>query len=182
MSRNKIVVLGSALAGLLFATGCAVKELQPLRADGTYCHKAGRDPRPVMTCTPGAVPSAAADLEAKKFEGTVGALTVFVVRKGWSDETSVVTVTIDGTAQAHTVPDSMVRLRLKPGAHRLSAQTDGQPAEVSVDGGAGEVRAVALSRVGAAWGNRIGWDLAETAALRASAQSTRLVADLDLSR
>lgn len=58
-----------------------------------------------MVCTSGPTPSLEVEVEAKRFQADPDA-TVYVVRSGWADTDS---------RSIETVPQSMVRLRLRAG-------------------------------------------------------------------
>ena len=182
MLNSKRAFALAVLPAVIFVAGCASPEPQPSRTGGTYCYKGGRDPRPVYTCTPGQVPSLASDSNAKTLEGTKGALTVYVLRHGWSDESTVVSFSVNGAAAVHTVPRSLVRVQLAPGTHRLSTQWEGQTFDISVEGGDGDVRTLKLERFSAVWGTTVGWSTVSRDEMRSKVQPARLVADLDARR
>jgi hypothetical protein len=75
---------------------------------------------------------------------------------------------------------SLVRLRLKPGAHRVSAQWEGRSIDMSVEGRAGDLRVVELIGSGWAWGTSFTWQMAQAELVKTRAQASKLVADLDL--
>ena len=126
------------------------------------------------------MPTDAVEAEAKRFEADPAALTVYVLRSRWGDASVVVPVTVDGAASATTIPVSLVRLRLKPGAHRVSALWEGRSIDVSVEGRAGDLRVVELVGSGWAWGTSFSWQMAQAESVKARAQASKLVADLDL--
>ncbi|CAD5366634.1 conserved hypothetical protein [Rubrivivax sp. A210] len=178
LPQRRTLLLGLTAVGLMPLAGCMTKPIHPVNADGTYCHRIGRSYRPTLTCTPQAVPAASVEAEAKRFEGTAGALTVYVLRRNWGDALVAVPITVDGTTGAATIPDSLVRLRLAPGNHRLAAKWDGRDADINVDGQAGEVRVVELKGSGWAWGNTFSWQVVRLEDVRERAQATKLVADV----
>lgn len=182
LPQRRTLLVGLAAVGLLPLAGCMTKPIRPVNADGTYCHRIGRSYRPKLTCTPEAIPTAAVEAEAKRFEGMAGALTVFVLRRSWGDASVVVPVTVDGAAGAATIPESLVRMRLAPGKHSLSAKWDGLSADIAIDGQAGEVRVVELKGSGWAWGNTFSWKEVRLDDGRERAMATKLVADVRLSR
>lgn len=169
-----------AVVGLAPIAGCMSKPIHPANADGTYCHRNGRGFGQKLTCTPTAVPTEAAEAEAKRFEADPASLTVYVLRRRWSDAGIVVPVVVDGVADAATTPESLVRLRLKPGPHRLVAHWDGQATDTLVEGLAGDLRIVELVGSGWAWGTRFNWQAASGDGAKARAMASKLVADLDL--
>lgn len=176
-SRPKLALalLGGAL---LFLSGCMTKPLQPVRADGTYCHKIGKSYRPTITCTTAPVPSAEVEVAAKRFEPNPGVLTVYVVRKRWDDARNTVEVNIDGATRVTTIPESLMRLRLKPGEHRLALDWEGRKAEKMVSGGAGDVRFVELVGSLRSWGSTYGWEDGSLDDSRTRAVGSKLIADL----
>lgn len=180
LPQRRTLLLGLAVVGLAPLAGCMTKPLRAVNADGTYCYRIGKSYRPTLICTPTAVPTDAVEAEAKRFEADPAALTVYVLRSRWGDASVVVPVTVDGAASATTIPVSLVRLRLKPGAHRVSAQWEGRSIDVSVEGRAGDLRVVELVGSGWAWGTSFGWQMAQAESVKARAQASKLVADLDL--
>ncbi len=178
--HRRRLLLGLAVVGLAPLAGCMTKPLRSVNADGTYCHRIGKSYRPTLTCTPTAVPTDAVEAEAKRFEADPAALTVYVLRSRWGDASVVVPVAIDGAASAATIPVSLVRLRLKPGAHRVSAQWEGRSIDMSVEGRAGDLRVVELIGSGWAWGTSFTWQIAQAESVKTRAQASKLVADLDL--
>lgn len=180
MPTRRTLLIGLATAGLVPLSGCMSKPPRPINADGTYCYSVGKRPRHKLTCTPEAVPSAGVEAEAKQFAAAPGALTVYVLRRRWGDASVVVPITVDGVARASTIPESLVRLRLRPGAHRLLAEWEGRSTGIEVAGQAGEVRMVELNGSGWAWGNNFDWQLARLDDVRTRAAASKLVADIDL--
>jgi hypothetical protein len=180
LPRRRTLLVGLAVVGLAPLAGCMTKPLRAVNADGTYCYRIGKSYRPKLTCTPTAVPTDAVEAEAKRFEADPTALTVYVLRSSWGDASVAVPVNIDGTASAATIPVSLVRLRLKPGAHRVSAQWERQSIDTTVEGRAGDLRVVELIGSGWAWGTSFNWQMAQAESVRKRAQASKLVADLDL--
>jgi len=178
--QRRILLIGLAAAGLVPLAGCMTRPVRSVNADGTYCYRIGKSYRPTLTCTPTAVPTDAVEAEAKRFDADPASLTVYVLRHRWGDASVVVPVTVDGVASASTVPQSLVRLRLKPGAHRVSAQWEGRSIDISVEGGAGDQRVIELIGAGWAWGTSFSWEAVQAGAVKSRAQASKLVADLDL--
>jgi len=166
--------------GLLPLVGCMTKPLQPVRADGTYCHKVGKSYRPTLTCTTEAVPSNDVEALAKRFEPNADALTVYVLRKRWGDARNLVVASIDGRRQVTTIPESLVRIRLKPGEHRLALSWDGSSSDFVVTGAAGEVRFVELVGSVWSWGSTYRWEAGALDAARERAIASKLIADIDM--
>jgi hypothetical protein len=61
----------------------------------------------------------------------------------------VLTIVIDERATIATIPNSLVRLRIKPGRHRLSVKWHDQGVSTTIEGQAGTV--LFLEVVGAQW-------------------------------
>lgn len=179
-AQRRTLTYGLVAVALLGLSACVSKPLRPVNADGTYCYRFGKSPRYTLTCTPTSVPTDAVEAEAKRFDADPSSLTVYVLRRSWGDASVVVPVTVDGAARAATIPDSLVRLRLKPGAHRLAAQLDGQGADIAVDGRAGDLRVVRLVSSSWAWGTSFSWEAVQADEIKSRAQTSKLVADLDL--
>ncbi|WP_144290119.1 hypothetical protein [Ideonella sp. A 288] len=175
---RRTLTVGFATVALVQLGGCVTHPLHSANPDGIYCHGSGRSYLRTQTCTPGPVPSAEVDAEAKRFEGTADALTVFVLRRSWGDASVVVPVTVQGAADAPTVPESLVRMRLAPGKHKLSAKWDGRTADFEVEGKAGDVRVLELNGMGWAWGNTFKWQAVRLDEVRDRLLATRLVADV----
>ncbi len=144
--RAALIALGS---GTLLLAACASKPIRPANADGTWCHRVGKAPRYKLTCTRAPVPPPTVEAEAKRFAVSGDRLTVYVVRKRWADAANLVKLTVDGSAQAETVPESFVRLRLLPGEHALRATWARGEAQAIISGAAGEIRFLEL--VGSVW-------------------------------
>ena len=180
--HRRTLLLGLAVVGLAPLAGCMTKPLRSVNADGTYCHRIGKSYRPKLTCTPTAVPTDAVEAEAKRFEADPAFLTLYVLRRRWGDASMVVPVTLDGAAGVVTIPESLARLRLKPGAHRLSAQWEGRTVDISVQGRAGDLRVVELVGSGWTWGTSFSWETVQADEVKSRAQASKLVADLDLRR
>ncbi len=178
LPQRRTLLVGLAAVSFLSLAGCMTKPVRPVNADGTYCHRIGKSYHPTLTCTPDAIPTAAVEAEAKLFEGMAGALTVFVLRRSWGDASVVVPVTVDGAGGAATIPESLVRMRLAPGKHSLSAKWDGLSADIAIDGQAGEVRVVELEGSGGARGNTFSWKDVRLEDVKERALATKLVADV----
>ena len=133
-----------AVVGLL--AGCATPPAPDLTAEVPYCHKTNKGW--VIACTAAPVPSLNADAQAKQFAADPNALTVYVVRRNWSDGRNFVKVQVDDGAAVETLPDTMVRYRLRPGSHTFAFNVEGQRSVTSVAGRAGEVRRVDLELAG----------------------------------
>lgn len=77
---NKLATLTVAIAALL-VTGCMMKPVRPVNADGSYCYQASKPTSHRLTCTPGPIPPAAVEAQALQFAPETAALTVYVVRR-----------------------------------------------------------------------------------------------------
>lgn len=105
-------------------------------------------------------------------------LTVYVVRKRWGDARNVVRLTLDRDPAVATVPESLVRLRVKPGAHQLVAEWDEGRAALDITGKAGGVVFIELIGSVWSWGSSYRLESGNPAESRARALGSRLVADL----
>lgn len=174
----------AALAALGFSTillaGCALKAPRPVEADGTYCFRIGRTYRQTVTCTTAAVPSAEIEAQAKRFEATPGAVTLYVVRKRWGDVAYRVPVTIDRGPPVVTVPVSFFRVRLSPGEHEVALDWDGETHVKTLSARAGEV--VFVEVVGDFWfsGARFRWGDADPACSRNRTTRARMIGDFEV--
>ena len=170
-----LVLLAGAVACL---PGCMTKPLRSVAADGTYCYRVN-DKNRHHTCTAEPVPANVVEAEAKRFEASQDAFTLYVVRKRWLDASNRVVVSLDGQARVTTIPDSIVRIRLRPGEHHLMAEWDGKKAERSVAGAAGEVRFVELVGQAWTWGADYRWEAGTQQVSQSRAVTAKLVADVD---
>jgi len=177
-TRPALAATALATVSLAMLAGCASAPAPDPTAEAPHCYKTNRG-RPVV-CTTVVAPSLNADAQAKRFEPDARSLTVFVVRKNWGDTRHLISLFVDGRAPIETVPESLVRLRLKPGQHSLSFEFEGQRQELGVSGGAGEVRFVRIEGSVWAWGSNYGWASEQAADARARALNARLVADIRL--
>jgi hypothetical protein len=166
------------LIGSLSLGGCATRALAPVNADGTYCYRTRSIGR--RTCTAMRVPSRAAEEQASAFAGDADALTIYVVRQRWGDGLNVLPLSIDGVAVVETVPFSFVRVRARPGEHRLEFEWDGRRSTYPISGTAGDVRYVQLVGSFWSWGGTYRWLDEGDEAARQRAARCKLVADVDL--
>lgn len=176
MKSRRITWIAMATLSSAALAGCASRWERPLQADGSYCYVFGKQKRSV--CTPEAVPSAAADLQAKQFAADTAAFTLYVVRHRMNDGIVQVPIAIDGSKPVVTVPESMVRARLKPGPHQITATWNGQTVSQTVQGQAGEVRFVQLAGSVWAWGSEYKLETGDDQQARKLALKSRLVADV----
>ena len=173
VSRRQLLLGAIASSGVL--AGCASA---PERSTGdrrTYCMSTPCTKRTV--CTPEPVPSAAIEADAKRFEATPGVLTVYVVRSAWVDAVRPLTVIVDGDSQIGTLPRSLIRLRLAPGAHQLAFEWNERVHGFDVRGEAGELRIVELAGSSVPLDRPYHWSDADPAGAKLRARTTRLIAD-----
>lgn len=134
----------------------------------------------MIACTSTPAPSLDADAEAKRFTPDPSALTVYVVRRNWGDGRNFVKVQADNGPVAETLPDTMVRIRLRPGAHTIAFEFEGQRQSTGVQGQAGDARFVRVDGTVWAWKSRDEWAADPEATIRDRARKARLVADLQV--
>ena len=180
MNQRRLLMLGLGATVLAELAGCMTKPPKSVNADGTHCYRIGKSYRPKLTCTPTAVPTDAQEAEAKRFEADPASLTVYLLRRRWADISVVVPVSVDGGARVATIPESLVRLRLKPGSHRMSAQWEGRTVDIGVEGLAGDLRVIELVGSDWAWDTGFSWETAQADAVKSRALDSKFVADLDL--
>jgi hypothetical protein len=107
-------------------------------------------------------------------------LTVYVLRKRWGDARNLVVTSIDGRRQVTTIPESLMRVRLKPGEHRLVLEWEGRASEIVVTGAGGEVRFVELVGSVWSWGSSYRWENGALDSSRDRAIASKLIADIDM--
>ena len=176
--HRRSLLTGLLAVGLVPLAGCMSKPVRPANADGTYCHAIGKWHSRKLTCTTAPIPSEQAEAEAKQFQAAPGLLTIYVVRKRWGDARNVVRLKPDLGSVIVTVPDSFVRLRLKPGSHTLAADWDEGSTALDVTGKAGEVVFIELIGSVWSWGSSYRLEIGDPAGSRARALGLRLVADI----
>lgn len=169
-----VVALGTAV----LLAGCATPAPPDPTAEMPHCYKTNKGR--VIACTQVAVPSLNADAEAKRFAPDRDALTVYVVRRNWEDGRNFVKVYPDGGAGVDTLPDTMVRLKFKPGSHSVAFEFDGKRQSTTVEGQAGEIRFVRIDGTVWAWKSTYEWVAEPQAATRERALKARLVADVSV--
>ena len=178
--NDRTVALGLLGAPPVPLSGCMSKPLQPVNADGTYCYSIGRRPRNKLTCTPEPVPHLSVEADVKRFKASADALTLYGVRKRWGDTRDPAVVSLDGRTRVTTIPESLIRVRLKPGEHRLSVEWDARSMQHVVSGAAGEVRFVELVGWFWSWGGEFNREAGSPEGSRSRAMSCKLIADLDM--
>lgn len=172
----------TALAGLGFGAwlgaGCMTKPIRSNNPDGAHCFAVGKSYRPTLTCTPTPVPPMSVEAEAKRFEPAAGMLTIYVVRKRWGDGFNPVRLAVDDGAPVVTPPESFVRVRVRPGAHKLTAEWSEGTTALTIAGAAGDVRFVELVGSAWVWGSTYRLEHGDPADGRRRALALRLVADV----
>ena len=174
-TRRRILVLAASATSLALL-GCASTGSDVSRRSGPYCYRNARN-RPVV-CTSESTPGLDVEAEAKRFEADPDALTVYVVRSGWGDTRHLVAVSVDDSGPIETVPQSMVRMRLRAGVHRIAYDFEKDRGVIQVSGTPGEVRFIRLSGDFWVWGGSFGWSHEDEEVAKWRARRTRLVADL----
>lgn len=169
---NVVLLLGILLAG------CVSTPAPDRTKEAVHCYKSKLEHYKRGPCTSGPVPSLDADAMAKRFEPDPDAFVVYVVRQSWADGTNLVHVRADTGAEIETLPDTLVRLRLRPGAHTLSLAYDGQREQIRTSGSAGDVKLLRLAGSGWSWHVKYQWAEEPADELRVRALRTRLVADV----
>ncbi len=175
---SRRTALGVLALGAVFGAGCMTKPLRPANADGSYCFATGKSYRRSLTCTAAPIPSEQVEAAAKRFEAVPGMLTVYVVRKRWADAANVVGLVLDARPRIVTVPESFVRLRLKPGSHSLIADWAEGRRSMDFTGAAGEVLFVELIGSAWTWGSNYRLERGDPAESRARVTAVRMVADV----
>ena len=175
---SRRTVLGVLGIGALLGAGCTTKPMRPVNPDGTYCFAVGRTTRRKLTCTATPIPPESVEIEAKRFEPATDLLSVYVVRKRWGDVTNQVQLTVDDGLPVVTTPESFVRLRLRPGAHQLTATWSEGTSSLVIAGAAGDLQFVELG--GSVWalGGTYRLNLGDPADGRERVATLRLVADV----
>lgn len=163
-----------AAAGVL--AGCVTPPPPSRTAEVPHCYKTNKGR--VIACTAAPVPSLNADAEAKQFAADPNALTVYVVRRNWGDGRNFVKVQAEGSAPVDTLPNTMVRFKLRPGAHQVAFDFEGQRQTTRVDGKAGDVRFVRIDGMVWSWKSTYEWASEPQEATRERALKARLVGDV----
>jgi hypothetical protein len=174
-ARRHILVLAASATSLALL-GCASTESDVSRRGGPYCYRNARK-RPIV-CTSESTPGLDVEAEAKRFDADPDALTVYVVRSGWGDTRHLVAVSVDDSRLIETVPQSMVRMRLRVGVHRIAYAFERDHGVIEVHGAAGQVKFIRLSGDFWVWGSSFGWSQEDEEIAKRRARRTRLVGDL----
>jgi hypothetical protein len=179
---GRAAALAAALCGAAMLAGCASAPPRTTAGAGPgeparHCVLDNRGR--VRVCSTQAVPGPEADREAKRLSGEPAALTVYVVRQSWGDSRELLRLSVDGRpADIETTPDSLVRLRLAPGEHRLAFEHAGQQRSTQIVGAAGEVRVLWIRREPWSFARELLWGVEPETATRERVKQTRLVADI----
>jgi hypothetical protein len=169
---TKTLVISACVLGI---SGCAtpVDRL----AEKPYCHT---DRGTNAICTKDVAPSLANDEEAKSFTSAPDALTVYVVRY-WREGHHPLDVSVDGGAAMETVPNSMIRLRLKEGTHKLTFSVNGKTFDRTITGAKGEVRLLGITGTDWIWGSSShAWTNDTDEQVKPHALRSRLIKDKSL--
>jgi hypothetical protein len=165
----------AALAAIVALVGCAAPMDQLV--EKPHCHTdRGRS----AFCTKEIAPSLKRDSESKLFAPAPDAFTVYVVRY-WGDGHHPMEVSFNGGAAMETVPNSMIRLRVKAGDHQIAFKVDGKSFERKVSGKAGEVRLLGIAGSDWPWGNsHHEWSDDSEVQVKRKAIESRLIKDQSL--
>jgi hypothetical protein len=177
-SSRRALVLALLTAGSGALAGCMSKPIRAVNADGTWCYRVGNSLRYRRTCTSVVVPAAEVEAQAKSFEAQADVLTVYVVRRRWGDAANLLRLVIDRELSGEIVPESFVRVRLRPGSHELRAEGADGRASLQIDGAAGQVRFIELVGSVWPWGSSYAFREGEVAETRKRILQVRMVADL----
>ncbi|MBX7229594.1 MAG: hypothetical protein K1X48_08320 [Burkholderiaceae bacterium] len=80
-----------------------------------------------------------------------------------------------------TVPNSMIRLRLKPGSHRISFAVAGKSYDRTVNGLAGDVKLLGVTGTDWSWGSSShAWADDSDDQVKRQARRSRLIKDVSL--
>ena len=165
----------ASLACLVTLVGCAAPVDQ--LAEKPYCHT---DRGIHAYCTKEIAPNLQRDAEAKQFASVPDALTIYIVRY-WGDGHHPVEVSFNSGAPIETVPDSMIRLRVKAGEHQIAFNVDGRSFERKISGVAGEVRLLGIVGTDWPWGNSShAWSDDSDEQVKRKATRSRLIKDKSL--
>jgi hypothetical protein len=168
--------LFALVAAAAVLAGCATPPPPNPAAEVPHCYKTSRGR--IIACTSTPAPSLNADADAKRFLPDPSALTVFVVRRNWADGRNFVKVYSGDGPGVETLPNTMVRLKLKPGAHAIAFEFEGKRQSTTVEGKAGDVRFVRIDGTVWSWKSSYEWAAESEASIRERALKSRLVADV----
>lgn len=175
MKSNRLRLFALVAVAVVLA-GCATSSPPDLAAEVPHCYKTNKGR--TIACTSARVPSLNADTDAKRFAPDPNALTLFVVRRSWGDTRNFVKVHPDNGPGIETLPNTMVRLKFKPGTHAIAFEFEGKRQSTTVEGKAGDVRFVRIDGTVWSWKSSYGWAAEAEASIRERALKARLVADV----
>jgi hypothetical protein len=90
-------------------------------------------------------------------------------------------ISVDGGAAMETVPNSMIRLRMKAGSHRISFSVGGNLFDRTISGRAGEVRLVGITGTDWSWGSSShAWADDSDDQIKRQSRRSRLIKDISL--
>ena len=164
------------LAAVAALAGCATPPPPDPAAEVPHCYKTNKGR--VIACTSAPVPSLNADAEAKRFAPDPNALTVYVVRRNWGDGRNVVKIQADNGPVIETLPETMARMKFKPGTHTIAFEFEGKRLSTTISGKAGDVRFVRIDGMVWSWKSTYEWAQEPEAEIRERALKARLVADV----
>lgn len=175
MTPHRILLSLLLAAGALLA-GCATPPPPDPAAELPHCYKSNKGR--IIACTSAPAPSLNADAEAKRFAPDPEALTAYVVRRNWGDGRNFVKVLAGSGPGVETLPDTMVRMKFRPGTHTVEFEFDGKRQATTIDGKAGDVRFVRIDGMVWSWKSTYEWASEPEAAIRERALKARLVGDV----
>ncbi len=175
MPFNRFILTLFLASGALLA-GCATPPPPDPAAELPHCYRTNKGR--VIACTQAPAPSLNADADAKRFTPDPNALTVYVVRRNWGDGRHFIKVQADGGPTVETLPNTMVRMKLKPGQHTIAFEFEGRSQTTTVDGKAGGVCFVRIDGMVWSWKSTFEWASEPEDEIRERALKARLVADV----
>ncbi len=90
-------------------------------------------------------------------------------------------ILIDGATSMETVPNSMIRLRLRPGSHRISFAVAGKSYDRTVNGLTGDVKLLGVTGTDWSWGSSShAWADDSDDQVKRQARRSRLIKDVSL--
>jgi hypothetical protein len=178
---SRLLLCALCLATLGTA-GCTSYWEKPTEKDGSWCYWFGRGMarKRTETCTPHPVPDMQTDLQAKTFTPDPDAITLYVVRRSMDDYRYRVPLTVDGRHDVQTIPWSYVRMKLSPGAHKVSIAWDGKVSEKEVQGQPGDVLLLQVEGLSTDKNSQFGWSDKPADDSRKRVLKSKLILDLDL--
>jgi hypothetical protein len=99
----------------------------------------------------------------------------------WGDGHHPLDISVDGGAAMETVPNSMIRLRLKEGTHQITFNVGGKTFDRTISGTKGEVQLLGITGTDWIWGNSSHWWTDDSVdQLKRRALRSRLIKDITL--